>query len=90
MPSNQPRHLGSVAERSRRFELITGDREAGALNLDALRRIRADYLEMPGLRLTVAQGARLWNVSLDGCAALLDQLVAEGFLRLVGKNYSLT
>jgi hypothetical protein len=47
-------------------------------DLDAL--IRAEYLEMPGLCLTVAQAARLWNANPDECSQTLDQLTRAGFL----------
>jgi hypothetical protein len=47
-------------------------------DLDAL--IRAEYLEMPGLCLTVAQAARLWNANRDDCSQMLDALTRAGFL----------
>ena len=43
-------------------------------------RIRGEYCEMPGLRLTVAQGCRLWQLDAATCEALLEQLVREAFL----------
>jgi hypothetical protein len=43
-------------------------------------RIRGEYLEMPGLRLTFAQARRLWQVDVSTCEMLLGQLVREGFL----------
>lgn len=45
-----------------------------------LTRIVADYREMPGLRLTVAQAVRLWNLETDHCFVLLETLVAQGVL----------
>ena len=39
-----------------------------------------EYLEMPGLCLTVAQAARLWNVGRDECRQTLDALTRAGFL----------
>jgi hypothetical protein len=50
-------------------------------------RIRADYHEMPGLRLTVAQGARLWHLAPGVCQALLDDLVTDGLLIKSGEHY---
>ena len=47
-------------------------------DLDTL--IRAEYLEMPGLCLTVAQAARLWNANPDDCSQMLDALTRAGFL----------
>ena len=35
----------------------------------ALRRARADFLEMPGLQLTPAQARRLWMLEADDCEA---------------------
>lgn len=47
---------------------------------DALRRIRGEYLEMPGLRLTTAQAQRLWNLDRPTCERVLDRLVTSRFL----------
>jgi hypothetical protein len=46
-----------------------------------LNRIRAEYREMPGLQLTVAQACRLWQLDQPTCAAALAQLMREAFLR---------
>jgi Fic family protein len=43
-------------------------------------RIRGEFLEMPGLRLTSEQAARLWHVDAATCTAVLSRLVAERFL----------
>ncbi|MBI5379567.1 MAG: hypothetical protein HZA23_05360 [Nitrospirae bacterium] len=43
--------------------------------------MRGEYAEMPGLRLTAAQAARLWALDERLCHAMLAQLVNEGFLR---------
>ena len=45
-----------------------------------LSRIRGEYLEMPGLRLTVPQVQRLCGGEGPSCQAVLDLLVEEGFL----------
>jgi hypothetical protein len=45
-------------------------------------RIRAEYAEMPCLRLTLPQASRFWNVDRETCLAALEKLVAEGFLVL--------
>jgi hypothetical protein len=50
-------------------------------------RIRAEYAEMPCLRLTLPQASRFWNVDRDTCLAALDRLVAEGFLVLGRYGY---
>ena len=44
-------------------------------------RILAEYREMPGLRLTLRQAARLWALDTVDCQAILDTLVAAGSLR---------
>lgn len=48
---------------------------------DWLSRIRAEYLEMPGLNLTLAQARRLWGLDELMSSALLDALVDTQFLR---------
>ncbi len=45
------------------------------------RRIRGEYKEMPGLRLSPRQASRLWSVNCEVCAEVLDALVGSGFLR---------
>ena len=43
-------------------------------------RIRGEFNEMPGLKLTMAQACRLWHTDEDAVAQALDALVAEGFV----------
>jgi hypothetical protein len=43
-------------------------------------RIRGEFLEMPGLRLTVKQASRLWAVDATTSERILDQLNSSGFL----------
>lgn len=45
-----------------------------------LGRIRSEYLEMPGLRLTVPQVQRLFGGERAACEEVLDRLVKERFL----------
>ncbi len=49
-------------------------------DVSACQRVRAEYLEMPGLRLTEAQAARLLGLELHVCTKVLATLVADGFL----------
>ena len=49
-------------------------------NEDVLRRVRGEFLEMPGLRLTEAQARRLWGLDAAACHALLAALVDANFL----------
>lgn len=45
-----------------------------------LTRIRGEFLEMPGLRLTLQQAQRLWGLDRNTCVCLLDTLIDSGFL----------
>lgn len=46
-----------------------------------VRRIRAEFLEMPGLHLTLAQATRLWGLDPALCRRVVDALVGARFLR---------
>lgn len=47
-------------------------------------RIRAEYLELPGLRLTLSQASRLFGIERGECEHLLQELVAHRFLKTMG------
>ena len=47
----------------------------------ALQLLKAEYLEMPGLRLTVPQASRLLALDAGKTQPLLEALVDTGFLR---------
>jgi hypothetical protein len=47
-----------------------------------LERVRAEFLEMPGLRLTAAQVERLCGVERIMCKTVLEALVDARFLRV--------
>jgi hypothetical protein len=47
-----------------------------------LQRIRAEYLEMPGLTLRPEQVERLCGVDRSLCQAVLETLVESGFLAM--------
>jgi len=47
---------------------------------ETLRRVRAEFLEMPGLKLTVPQAQRLWGVDRRTCEAVIEELTASRFL----------
>ncbi|MGE5360708.1 MAG: hypothetical protein ACM3NQ_16955 [Bacteroidales bacterium] len=53
---------------------------ASLLSESTLRRVRAEFLEMPGLKLTVSQAQRLWGMDRRTCEALIDELTATRFL----------
>jgi hypothetical protein len=44
-------------------------------------RVRSEFVEMPGLELTMPQAVRLWSLGADDCRAVIDALVDAGFLR---------
>ena len=46
----------------------------------ALQRIRAEYLEMPGMKLTAQQVQRLAGVDGLVCTGVLEELVTSGLL----------
>jgi hypothetical protein len=47
---------------------------------DVLSRIRAEFLEMPGMRLTIQQAERLFGIERILSQTVLDSLVDERFL----------
>lgn len=46
-----------------------------------VQRVQAEFLEMPGLRLTVPQARRFWGLEEELCDAILSTLVEARFLR---------
>jgi len=44
-------------------------------------RIRHEFVDLPGLKLTMAQACRLWAADERACQAALAALISEGFLR---------
>ena len=58
---------------------------------DLIRRIRGEYLEMPGLRLTARQAQRLFGLDPTTCDEVLAGLLQSGFLsRTVDGMFRLT
>ena len=55
-------------------------RETGRSIQEVVRRIRGEFLEMPGLRLTPEQARRLWRLDQTACDAVLGALVDAQFL----------
>jgi hypothetical protein len=53
------------------------------------RRIRGEFLEMPGLRLNLPQAQRLWGLDEACCREVLEALVETGVLARSGRAYSL-
>jgi hypothetical protein len=56
------------------------------INERFFRRVRAEYLEMPGLCLTLSQAQRLWSLDPRTCEAVLNSLIDTGFLRRTGRG----
>lgn len=48
--------------------------------LEAIDRARADFMEMPGLQVTTAQGTRLWALDRATCETVLEVLAVAQFL----------
>jgi hypothetical protein len=55
---------------------------------DAMQRIRAEFVEMPGMQLTPAQAARLWHLDRPLCDAVLSALVEKKFLVKTRDRYA--
>jgi hypothetical protein len=47
---------------------------------EVVRRVRGEFLEMPGLRLTPQQARRLWRLDEAACEKVLGALVKDRFL----------
>jgi len=47
---------------------------------EVVSRVRGEFIEMPGLRLTPAQARRLWRLDETACGAVLRALVDSRFL----------
>jgi hypothetical protein len=62
--------------------MITSSRSAPLAEL--LQRVREQYQDMPGLKLTKPQATRLFGVAPSVCAAMLRALVMENFLFRTG------
>ena len=51
-------------------------------------RIRAEFRELPGMKLTLAQAARLFHAEPTRCEQALGGLVAEGELTSDGRTFA--
>jgi len=49
-------------------------------------RVRGEFVEMPGLELTLAQAVRLWTLGVDDCRYVIDTLVDVGFLKWTARR----
>ena len=55
--------------------MTVGEAPDGMVN-----RVRSEFLEMPGLKLTVWQAQRLWGVDQRTCEAVIEELTEARFL----------
>ena len=78
---NLERHMSEQRSESPKAEpgdVLAGDGEI--LKVAVLERIRAEFVEMPGLHLTVRQAVRLCGVQPALCQAVFAELVDRNFL----------
>ena len=84
-PSSSP-HVGDAATGAQRPLRPGADSPALLPDFERLaQRVRAEYLEMPGLNLTRDQAKCLWAVDGALCDRLLAYLVDIGFLERTPK-----
>jgi CheY-like chemotaxis protein len=78
------RHESAGRERHAQAAGRRADVTGGSTEID---RIRAEFTELPGLRLTIAQAQRLWHAGRPDMESWLTALVGEGFLRLTSSGH---
>ena len=66
---------------------IMATNDAGRSEREWTQIIRGEFLEIPGLRLTSEQIQRLWGLHRDVCAAVLEELLHQQFLRLTADGH---
>ena len=44
-------------------------------------RVRAEFAEMPGMRVTLEQAMRLWSLNRETCESVIGELIASRFLQ---------
>jgi hypothetical protein len=62
-------------------EATVNDANRSEVTGQLARLVRAEYAEMPGLSVTLAQAQRLWRVDERTCRRVFDALIARGILR---------
>lgn len=58
----------------------TTDLCLGGADRAQMQRVRAEYVDMPGLNLTIPQAARLFGVTVRDAEQLLSEMVRQHFL----------
>jgi hypothetical protein len=80
--------LGSADHGKGEHMLQLNDRTIRTANDTKLcRRIQAEYVEMPGLTLTLSQASRLFNLERTRCERLLSSLVEQHLLARSGEMF---
>jgi hypothetical protein len=54
--------------------------------LDWVRLAQSEFAEMPGLRLSMRQAQRLWNLDVHTTEVILDTLVSSHYLKRTPNN----
>ena len=67
-----------------RLRALPNDRDVDS---DLAIRIQAEFAEMPGLKLTLLQASRLFNVERNRCQRILEALVTHGDLSTSGESF---
>ena len=49
-------------------------------NQKLVEHVRAEFLEMPGLQLTLEQAQRFWSIDQVACRQVFNSLIEMGFL----------
>ena len=62
------------------------ERRNDASREQLLHRVRAEFEELRGLRLTLAQARRLLGVREDVCVRILNTLIRDGLLRITPEH----
>lgn len=76
MPVHNMRNYSAASARGNNFQ-----------DAAALLRIRAEFCEMPGLKLTLAQASRLFQLEVGRCQEVLMSMVETGHLILRGDTF---
>jgi len=64
------------------YAQVPAERRDLAARSALLGRVRGEFFDMPGLSLTLEQASRLFDLSGDACARILQQLAQEGLVRV--------
>ena len=67
---------------------MTASTERDDFFASLLLRIRSEFLEMPGMRLTLPQAQRLLGLEASVCQEAFGQLLETKFLTLEGARYA--